>query len=92
MIMTRRQEIAEILEKGPISLFNLANKLGVPLKELLEDLEHIKLSIKPRQLKIIPAYCKSCGFVFRERSRIKTPTKCPKCRGEWIEREKIYIE
>ena len=32
MIMTRRQEIAEILEKGLISLFNLANKLGGAIK------------------------------------------------------------
>lgn len=90
--MTRRQEIAELLEKGPVSPFNIANKFGVPLKEILEDLEHIKLSIKPKQLKMVPAHCKSCGFVFKERSRIKTPTKCPKCRGEWIEREKLYIE
>lgn len=91
MVYTRREEIIGLLEKGPISPYNIANKFGTTLKEILEDIKHVKLSIKPKQLKMVPAYCKKCGFVFKERSRIKTPTKCPKCRGEWIEKEKLFI-
>ncbi len=89
---TRRQRIIERLEKGPVSPFHLANKLGIPMKEFFEDLSHVRATIKPRAVKMIPAYCRHCGFVFRERSRLKTPTRCPKCKGEWIERERLYIE
>jgi len=83
--MTRREEIIEILEKRPITVQELATLFRVELKDILEGLEHIKLSIKPRKLNIEPARCKYCGFVFKERERLKTPTKCPKCRKEWIQ-------
>jgi len=52
--------------------------------EILEDLKHIKYSIKPKKLKMKPAQCKKCAFIFKERSRVKKPSKCPSCKGEWI--------
>ena len=82
--MTRREEIIEILSKEEKSAKELANRFQVELFEILEDLEHIKHSIKPKKLVMEPALCKKCGFVFRERSRVKKPGKCPKCKGEWI--------
>ena len=82
--MTRREEIIEILSKEEKSAQELANRFQVELFEILEDLEHIKHSIKPKKLVMKPALCKKCGFVFRERSRVKKPGKCPKCKGEWI--------
>jgi transcriptional regulator len=84
MSMTRREEIIGVLEKNPISVQELATMFHVEIGEILEHLEHIKLSIKPKKLKVDPAFCKYCGFVFKERKRLKTPTKCPKCRKEWI--------
>lgn len=89
--MTRRQDIIKLLEQGPVSANSIANKFGTNLKEIFEDLEHIKKSIKPRQLKITPAHCRKCSYVFRERKRLSTPSKCPQCRGEWIEREKFSV-
>jgi len=62
------------------------------MKGIEEDLEHIKKSIKPRRLKITPAYCKKCNYAFKERKKFSTPSKCPKCKSEWIEKEKISIE
>ena len=59
------QEIIELLEQRPVSAQNLANKFGVILKEIVEDLEHIRHSIKPRRLKMIPAFCKKCSFTGR---------------------------
>jgi len=82
--MTRREEIIEVLEKRAITVQELATLFRVELADILEDLEHIKLSIKPEKLKIEPPYCKYCSFIFRERKKLKTPTKCPKCRKEWI--------
>ena len=82
--MTRREEIIDILTTEEKSAQELANQFKVELFEILEDLKHIKYSIKPKKLIIKPAQCKKCGFKFEERSKIKKPSKCPKCRSEWI--------
>ena len=82
--MTRREQIIKILTKEEKSAQQLANHFQVELFEILEDLEHIKYSIKPRKLTMKQAQCKKCGFVFEERSRVKKPSKCPKCKSEWI--------
>lgn len=82
--MTRRIEIEDILSKNNISLQDIANIYRVELKEILEDVDHIKKSIKPKKLVMTPAQCRNCGFIFKERSKIKTPSKCPRCRHERI--------
>ncbi len=89
--MTRRQEIIKILEKEQISAQDLANQYKVELWEIVEDLEHIKKTVKQR-LKVHPAQCKMCGFLFKERSKIKRPSKCPRCRHERIEAALFKIE
>ena len=83
--MTRRREIIEILSKEEKTAQELANIFKTELKFILEDLEHVEISIKPRKLIKKPAFCKACGFVFKERSKISKPTKCPRCKKEWIQ-------
>ena len=87
--MTRRQEIIKLLQEDKFSAQTLANMFKVELKEIIDDLFHISNSEK---LKREPAYCKKCGFVFRERSRIKAPSRCPKCKMEWIEPCLFFIK
>jgi predicted Zn-ribbon and HTH transcriptional regulator len=82
--MTRREQIIEILGKEEKSAQQLANYFKVELFDILEDLKHMRHSVKPRKLVMKPAQCRKCGFVFEERSRVKKPGKCPKCRSEWI--------
>jgi transcriptional regulator len=82
--MTRREQLIEILTKEEKSAQQLANDFKVEMFEILEDLKHIRYSIKPKKLKIKPAQCKKCGFLFEKRSRVKKPGKCPRCRAEWI--------
>ena len=82
--MTRREQIIEILTKEEKSAQQLANDFQVELFEILEDLKHIKYSIKPRKLTMKPAQCKKCEFAFEERSRIKKPSRRPRCKSEWI--------
>ena len=82
--MTRRQEIIALLEKEEKSAQDLANLFKIELFEILVDLKHIKHSIKPKKLVTKPAQCKKCGFIFKERSKIKKPSRCPSCKGEWI--------
>ncbi len=78
--MTRREEIIKILKSENISAQALANRYKCELIEIIDDLEHIRRSIKPNKLHMKSAFCKKCGFVFAERSRIKAPSRCPKCK------------
>jgi len=89
--MTRRQQIIEILEQQKQTAQQLANYFQVQLKDIIEDLEHIKKSINPKKLETIHAYCKHCNFVFKERLRVSKPSKCPKCKSEWIEAQMFEI-
>lgn len=82
----------EILQQNKQSAQQLANYFQVQLKDILEDLGHIEKSIKPRKLMVTPAYCKSCNFVFKERSKVSKPSKCPRCKSEWIEAQMFFIE
>ena len=110
-IMTRRQQIIEILQQNKQTAQQLANYFQTTLKEIIEDLQHIEMSvnrkaisehaqkpkvfdksIKPKKLKINSAYCKKCNFVFRERSKISKPSKCPRCKSEWIEAQMFSIQ
>ncbi len=90
--MTRREEIKEILLKEKKSAQQLANMFQTELNEILEDIEHIAISVKPKKIVKIPASCRKCGFLFKERSRIKKPSKCPRCRGEWVQAQLFGIE
>ena len=90
--MTRRQQIIEILQQDKQTAQQLANYFQTELKEIIEDLQHIEKSIKPLKLKITPAYCRSCDFVFKERSKVSKPSKCPRCKSEWIEAQMFCIE
>ncbi|MBS3114348.1 transcriptional regulator [Candidatus Woesearchaeota archaeon] len=90
--MTRRQQIIETLQQNKQSAQQLANYFQTTLKEIIGDLEHIGKSIKPKKLKVEPAYCKSCNFIFKERSKVSKPSKCPRCKSEWIEAQMFSIQ
>ena len=90
--MTRRQEIIEILSKEEKTAQELANFFRVELKFILDDLVHVKRSVRPRKLKSKPAYCKACGFIFKERSKVSKPSRCPRCKKEAIQAAVFRIE
>ena len=85
---TRREAITELLEQTehPLTAREICDILEIKSRGIVyEDLEHIAKSVKSRkkQLLIRPANCGSCNFVFKARS-VKKPSKCPKCKSEWI--------
>ena len=88
----RREQIYDLLKKKEWTAQELANYFQIELKWILDDLNHLAKSIKPKKVKIKPAYCKSCGFVFKERSRLKSPSKCPRCKKEWIQAALLRVE
>jgi predicted Zn-ribbon and HTH transcriptional regulator len=92
MASTRRQEIARILRTGPHTVDDLARKVGAPAKSVLADLEHVRRGLKGGDAwRVHEAACLSCGFVFRGRERLATPSRCPECRSEDIEDPRFEI-
>lgn len=84
---TVRREIMGILEDQLLSAKEISGTVGISVKEVYEHLVHIQKSAsqEEKHLRISPAKCKKCGFVFKKRDRLKKPGKCPVCRGESIE-------
>jgi predicted Zn-ribbon and HTH transcriptional regulator len=86
---TRRESIAELLTQTemPLTAREIAMLLGLKSRAIVyEDLQHIALSARRRdkELVSVPASCGKCEFVFKGRTSMKKPSKCPKCRSEWI--------
>jgi len=71
-----------------MTLIDLAAHFRCETKDIVEDLVHIAKSIKPgRELVMLPAQCRKCSFIFKERQDkniFKKPSKCPKCDSERI--------
>jgi len=78
---TLRKEIAKALEDGPMDLRELSQLFRVREKDVLDHLQHISRSA---QLKMEPAVCLECGFSFKKRDRLNTPSRCPLCKSESI--------
>lgn len=86
---TRRQEILALLEAEPRTFEGLRAALGCGVAALEADLRHVARSARGsgRRLEVEPARCRACGFAFRNREprRFHPPSRCPRCRSEWIE-------
>ena len=81
---TLRQKFIELLSSQEMSISQLARTLEVKFSEIDLALQHVEKSIRPKKIKVTPARCKECGFVFRERKKFTPPSRCPKCKSEWI--------
>jgi predicted Zn-ribbon and HTH transcriptional regulator len=90
MARTRRQQIVEQLTEAEWEFDELRRELGLTVKVLEEDLHHIERSVRAggRRLKIRPARCDACDFVFKS-TALHPPGRCPSCRdrrisGPWV--------
>ena len=81
---TRREQIRQLLEADRYTLAGLARALGTAVSGLEDEIRHIERSAR-RRLTIDPAECQGCDFVFRDRSRLGAPSRCPRCRSERID-------
>ncbi|MGB9700039.1 MAG: transcriptional regulator [Thermodesulfobacteriota bacterium] len=79
--LTLRQEIAKALADQPRGLREISKIFRLGEKEVLEHLQHIAKSAK---IVMEPAFCQKCGFIFKKRERLSTPSRCPMCRSEFI--------
>jgi len=88
-MQTRRERITELLENTqfPVTAEEICQHLDIKSRSIVyEDIDHISKSVKRRnqELVIRPASCGKCQFTFKARKTSKAPSKCPKCRSEWI--------
>lgn len=81
-IDTVRRRLIAALEHGPVSGRDLSGLVGIPEKDVYPHLEHIRTSLHRAggRLRVHPAECARCGFVFEKRERLQKPGKCPVCR------------
>ena len=87
---THRQKLIELLSGGPFSLQELSKEAHLSMREALDHLEHVRKSVRhPRRFIMEPAECLNCGFVFKDRGKLHSPGKCPRCRDSHI-REPIF--
>ena len=77
----------ELITGTRLSSHQLAQMLGIPERLVEEHLTHVVKTIardKTRRFILDPARCQDCDFVFRDRSRLTSPSRCPHCRSEAI--------
>ncbi len=97
---TTRERIIEILESAerPLSAEEIAAMLGGGLtaRDIYEHLNHVakSLSARTRGEKVLlmePPVCRKCGYVFKDLDKPKKPSKCPRCKSEWISPPRFII-
>jgi len=92
-MLTVRQRIADLLSHEELSLADLAGRLGLPIKEVLPHLDHVRRSVRPPlRFLVEPAGCESCSFTFKDRRRLSPPGRCPRCRSNRILEPRYRIQ
>ncbi len=83
--MTIRQRIMAKLENSSMTARDLSKATRISEKEVIAHMEHVAKSLQPpKRLVIEPSVCNKCGFVFSDRRRSSSPSRCPECRHEGI--------
>jgi transcriptional regulator len=90
-MLTLRKKIAEALEGESLDLREISQLFGIKEREALDHLMHIERSVHPRRLTEEPAFCQQCGFSFKKRTRLSTPSRCPVCKSEHISPPRFKI-
>ena len=91
-MITPRQAIKELLGEQPYSALELSQRLSLSEKEVLGHLVHIaRAPGSGCHFQITPAVCKHCGFIFKKRERLTSPSRCPLCRHQSITRPRFAL-
>lgn len=93
--LTIRQLIMQRITGTFCSSRQLAELVGVPERQVEDHLTHVAKSVardRTRRFVMEPSCCRDCGFVFRERTRLTRPSRCPRCRSEALSPPRYGIE
>jgi predicted Zn-ribbon and HTH transcriptional regulator len=92
---TIRQRLIQLLTGTFRSSRELAGLLAIPERQVEDHLYHVARSVARdagRRFILRPSLCGDCGFLFRERTRLTRPSRCPRCRSEDITAPQYGIE
>jgi len=89
IMLTRREEITRLLESAeqPMTAQEIRDILDLEERSIVyDDIDHIARSVKNQGKEVLvkPASCGKCQYVFKVKGSAKAPTKCPRCKSEWI--------
>ncbi|MBN2230590.1 MAG: transcriptional regulator [Candidatus Thorarchaeota archaeon] len=88
-MLTRREEITRLLDSAtvPLTAQEICEILEIKKRSIVyDDIDHIARSVRNQGKEVVvkPASCGKCHYAFRVKGSVKAPTKCPKCKSEWI--------
>jgi predicted Zn-ribbon and HTH transcriptional regulator len=92
---TPRQRIIELISGTRLSSHQLAQLLGISERQVEDHLTHVVKTLardRSRRFVLDPSVCQDCGFVFRDRTRLTRPSRCPVCHNEGITAPRYGIE
>jgi predicted Zn-ribbon and HTH transcriptional regulator len=92
---TIRQRMVDLLTEAPLTTEQLARMLGIPERQVEEHLVHVVKTVsrdRSRRFVLEPSICLDCGFMFRDRTRLTRPSRCPQCRSEGISSPRYRID
>ena len=92
---TARQRMVGLLAGSRLTSYQLAQCLGIPERQVEDHLIHVVKTIardRERRFILEPCGCLDCGFVFRERTKLTRPSRCPRCRSESITAPRYGID
>ena len=81
---TIRQQIMALLTQRDYGAGELSQIVGIREKEVCDHLLYVARSVasQRQRLKVTPARCLQCGYVFRDRKRLNKPSRCFRCKSE----------
>jgi len=88
-----RKHLIDLLSYEPRSISSLAREWGASRSDVEDDLRHAIRTARAQghHVRVIPARCKSCDFVFDE-EKLSKPSRCPACRGTRLFEPMLQIE
>ncbi len=95
--LSARHKIIDLLKGGFLSAGDISRMAGIKEKEVLEHLPHVARTVNSgrdantERFVVEPSECLSCGFVFKKRDRLRTPSRCPVCRSEEVTEMRFSI-
>jgi predicted Zn-ribbon and HTH transcriptional regulator len=92
---TVRQRIMDLITDAFCSSRQLAELTGISERQVEDHLSHIVKSVArdhSRRFLLQSSACHKCGFMFRKRTRLTRPSRCPACRSESISPPSYKIE
>ncbi len=91
---TIRSQLKQVLREGPpLTAREISARVGISEKEVGGHLEHLARSLRQsdERLQVEPARCLACGFVFKDRTRLNKPSRCPECKSQRLAPPRFVI-